>query len=187
MTSNTGPLPAHPDATESSIRAVIGCPSGGQLVTMGFPGLVVGFDGTSYIDPEVLAATLESPALSKARFLIALAEIDELPAEHWKALQEALDRRGIALEHMPIPDFSIPDGRFLKTWERRAAEYHEVLDIGGTIGITCHYGAGRSGTIAARLMIERGLDADQAIAQVRLAFPESIESKSQFDWLHQAG
>lgn len=172
---------------ETSIRAVVDCPRGGRIVTMGFPGLAVDFDGTSYMDPHALAATLDSPALLGSAVLIALAETHELPDDHWRHLQDALDQRHRRLEQLPIEDFSVPDAAFLKEWQIRSPQYHDILDQGGTIGVTCHYGAGRSGTIAAYLMIERGARPDEAIACVRQVFPESIESSRQFDWLQEFG
>ncbi|MEO1199260.1 MAG: hypothetical protein AAFX39_08500 [Pseudomonadota bacterium] len=176
-----------PIAADNDIRAVLVCPRGGHIVTMGFPGLAVGFDGTSYIDLEALNATLDDPSLSGSTLLIALAETLEFPDDHWRSLQDALDQRGRRLDHMPIEDFSVPDAKFIEQWPDCSKEYHHILDRGGTIGITCHYGAGRSGTIAAHLMIERGIDPDDAIARVRNAFPDSIESRTQFNWLQKHG
>ncbi len=167
------------------MRAVLACPGGGHIVTMGFPGLAIGFDGASYIDPDALASTLDHPSLRDSVLLIALAEQHELPEDHWRSLKDALEVRGTQLDHMPIQDFSVPDATFLEEWRRRSVRYQEILDHGGTIGITCHYGAGRSGTIAASLMIERGLDPSAAIARVRQAFPGSVESQKQVDWLHR--
>ncbi len=176
-----------PADADTSIRAVLDCPGGGQIVTMGFPGLAIGFDGASYLDPNALAATLDHPSLSGSALLIALAEKHEFPEDHWQKLADALTKRGVRLDHMPIEDFSVPDARFLKSWQGHMARYHTTLDDGGTIGITCHYGAGRSGTIAAHLMIERGISPDEAIARVRRAFPESIENCKQFNWLQKHG
>ena len=178
---------ARPAGADTSIRALVDCPRGGRIVTMGFPGLAIGFDGASCLDPNALAATLDHPSLSGSALLIALAEKHEFPEDHWQKLADALAKRGVRLDHMPIEDFSAPDGSFLKAWRGRSAAYHQILDQGGTLGITCHYGAGRSGTIAARLMIERGISPDEAIARVRRAFPESVESRKQFDWLQKHG
>ena len=172
---------------ETSIRAVLDCPRGGRIVTMGFPGLTIAVDGTSYMDPDALAATLDNVSLQGSTLLIALAEKHEFPDDHWRGLQDALDERGRRLDQLPIEDFSAPDDSFLKEWRGRSDRYHQILDQGGTIGITCHYGAGRSGTIAAYLMIERGISPDEAIARVRRAFPESIESRAQLNWLQKHG
>ena len=171
---------------DSSIRAAVACPGGGTIVTMGFPGLNVGFDGTSYLDPQILALTLDHLERAGVSCLIALAERQEFPSEHWDGLNAALAQRSIELDHLPIEDFAAPDARFLQAWANNKTRYHAILDQGGVLGITCHYGAGRSGTIAAHIMIERGVAPREAIERIREAFPESIESQVQYDWLFLA-
>ena len=184
MTTEQTPALAGSSA-QTSIRAVLDCSGGGRIVTMGFPGLAIGFDSASYCDPDMLALTLDDEALSDVAVVIALAERQEFSEDHWRCLDVALAARGARLDHLPIKDFSVPDARFLGTWQSRSETYHAILDRGGVLGLTCHYGAGRSGTIAAHMMIERGLSPNDAISKVRHAFPDSIESREQFDWLHQ--
>ena len=169
--------------TETSIRAVIECVPVGRIVTMGFPGLLTTFDGAAHIDPDAMGATLNDIRLANCGIMIALAERDELPDGALQMLEEALSRRAIAFAHMPIVDYAAPAADFEALWATKAAEFHRLLAEGGTIGISCHYGAGRSGTIAAHLLIERGAQANEAVAAVRDAFAESIESEAQLSWL----
>ena len=162
---------------------MIDCLGGGRIVTMGFPGLEPDVSGGAYIDPERRSETLDHPALARCAVLIALVEEGDVPEGALEGLGEALARRDIVLEHAPIADYAAPSGAFEAQWSAKAPGFQALLDAGRTIGICCHYGAGRSGTIAARLLIERGLTSAEAIARVREAFPESIESKAQLDWL----
>ena len=49
--------------------------------------------------------------------------------------------------------------------------------------VHCLAGLGRSGTVAARLLIELGHDPDEAIRRVRLARPGAIQSAAQEHYL----
>ena len=174
------------DGSLSSARAILDCPGGGRIVTMGFPGLAVSVDGTSYLEPERLNATLDDLESNKTSVLVALAETKEFGEEHWSGVTDALSARNIQLGHMPIEDFAAPDDDFMHAWTKRSLDFHALLDQDLALGLTCHYGAGRSGTIAAYVLIERGLTPQQAITQVRGGFDKSIESVVQVDWLYDS-
>ena len=178
------------DATgnETSIRAVLQSPGGGRIVTMGFPGLLAAHDGSAHIDPAQMQATLHQAARLGTEQLLVLTEVSELPENAHHLLASAATDAGIQPTlWLPIADYGIPDARFLQAWQDLAPRLHRRLDDGAALGITCHYGAGRSGTIAAMLLVERGLDPPQAIAELRAAFAESIESPAQLDWLLSLG
>lgn len=168
---------------ENSIRAVIDCPRGGRIVTMGFPGVAIDVSGASYMDPAHLHATLSDERLADCALVLALPEATDLPKGALAILKLELRLRGVEMAHLPIVDYGAPSAAFEDQWRGYAAGLQAHLDAGRTIGVTCHYGAGRSGTIAARLLIERGLAPANAIAEVRAAFPEAIESDAQQAWL----
>ncbi|WP_156799452.1 hypothetical protein [Oceanicola granulosus] len=167
----------------TSVRASIPAPGGGWLVMTGFPGLESGIDGTPYIDPESLDATLTAVRAFEAGLLVVLAEEGELPAGSFGHLAVAAARHGIELAPAPIADFSTPGPAFEATWASLGGRVHGRLAEGGAVGLCCQYGAGRSGMIAARVLIERDLPADEAIAAVRIRFGEAIENRLQEEWL----
>jgi hypothetical protein len=78
---------------------------------------------------------------------------------------------GIRFEHAPLPDFAVPDAAFERDW-RGLAE-------GRGVAFHCRAGLGRSGTMAARLLIELGLRPEEAIARIRAARPGAIETAEQ--------
>ncbi len=62
-------------------------------------------------------------------------------------------------------------------------ELHAALDRGEAILLHCAGGKGRSGMVAARLLAERGVAGESAIAAVRTARPGAIETVEQEWWV----
>lgn len=168
---------------EVSLRAAIATPRGGRIVTMGFPGLAYGVDGKGFIDPDRLNATLDHGNLEGASLLIVLVEPGELPPDAMDLLTAAGRARGIRIVHLPIKDYNVPDAAFAAGWARVADAVRDGTGDGGVLGLSCHYGAGRSGMIAAGLLIDQGLSAGEAVAALRRQFPDSVESEAQMRWL----
>ena len=73
----------------------------------------------------------------------------------------------------------MPDSAFEAGWTELAATVHRLLAAGERVLIHCHGGRGRSGLVAARLLIDRGMDAPAALATVRRARRGAIETAGQ--------
>lgn len=173
------------DPENTSIRAILPVPQGGYVAMSGFPGLETAFDGEAYIDPDSMGETLSGLRKAGATSVIILAEEAEFPPGTFQLLQKVAGQVTLDIEFLPIEDFSVPDATFMESWELRRPALFEELAGGGTVAVCCQYGAGRSGLIAAYILIESGVPADQAITQVRQHFDEAIESKEQEVWLYQ--
>lgn len=102
------------------------------------------------------------------------------PGARADALGRALTQAGIAWHHLPIQDFGVPDAAFALAWQGAGATLRRTLLAGGRVLVHCAAGRGRSGTIAARLLVELGeADAAGAIARVRAARPGAVETAAQ--------
>lgn len=71
-------------------------------------------------------------------------------------LPEMTGNLGIRWFHLPIVDLDIPDGRFVEEWEVAGKDLRQLLEDGGKIVLHCRGGLGRTGMIAARLLVEFG-------------------------------
>ena len=88
-------------------------------------------------------------------------------------------RADIRYFHLPIEDTSVPDPQFEEQWEDAGREIRDDLINGRKVLIHCKGGLGRTGTIAARLLVELGVEPDAAIGRVREARPGAIENALQ--------
>ncbi|HEV8631035.1 MAG TPA: ADP-ribosylglycohydrolase family protein [Thermoanaerobaculia bacterium] len=95
------------------------------------------------------------------------------------ALAEGAARRHVAWLHLPIADAGVPDAAFERRWERAGMWLRELLRRGRGVVVHCKGGLGRTGMIAARLLVELGEAPEEAIARVRRARPNAIETREQ--------
>jgi ADP-ribosyl-[dinitrogen reductase] hydrolase len=91
----------------------------------------------------------------------------------------AMRRAGLPWRHLPIRDGDVPDAAFERAWSTLGAEARRVLLDGGRVLLHCRAGLGRTGMIAARLLVELGTSHDAAIAAVRRARIGTIETGAQ--------
>lgn len=119
--------------------------------------------------------------------VLSLATAEEL-CEHGVAnMQDVFLQHSLSWTHFPIKDFDIPSVADTKAWSALETILAERLKTGGRILIHCRAGFGRSGMIAARLLMACGSTPDKAVETVRDARPGTIETPAQLDWARNAG
>jgi ADP-ribosyl-[dinitrogen reductase] hydrolase len=87
--------------------------------------------------------------------------------------------------HLPIVDVWVPDKAFEEEWERAGEDLRRILRDGGRIVIHCRGGLGRTGLVAARLLIEFGMAPQEAIRRVRAARPGAIQTREQEEYVRR--
>jgi protein-tyrosine phosphatase len=127
-----------------------------------------------------------------AGVIVTLLESWELTCLKVEALPETVQAYGMSWCH-----FSLKDGGPLEyqgdgfvehgfdRWSVPCVLLRLFLQTGGRILIHCRGGLGRTGTLAARLLIEEGQDAETAIKTVRSVRPGAIETESQKRYLRE--
>ena len=85
--------------------------------------------------------------------------------------------------HMPISDLKAPDHKFIDKWQVTKVLLKNDLTEGKNIVLHCMGGKGRSGTIAAILLIEFSEQNKDAIDIVREKRKGAIETKEQEDFI----
>lgn len=98
-------------------------------------------------------------------------------------LTQELTRHGIDWLHLPIVDMEAPDERFETAWVDLWPRLDKELQQGGRVFIHCYAGLGRTGTVAALILMQYGMSDLDAIRAVRAARPGSVQSLEQEDYL----
>jgi ADP-ribosyl-[dinitrogen reductase] hydrolase len=114
-------------------------------------------------------------------------EIDDLKVF---GLRKAVPAHGMSWWHLPVQD-GLPleyhgDGfteRGDDRWCAPCALLREFLHKGGRVLIHCRGGLGRTGTLAARLLIEDGVPPKTALREVRRVRPGAVETDAQERYL----
>ena len=86
--------------------------------------------------------------------------------------------------HLPIVDVHPPDKRFFDLWESAGPKLRQILLDGGKILIHCRGGIGRTGTVAAQLLVELSMPPKEAIKAVRSARHGTIETSEQEEYVY---
>lgn len=126
-----------------------------------------------------LATDLDHIQAWGASTVVTLIEDHEFGLLEVESLGRAVQDRAMVWMHLPIRDVSVPDRRFEEAWKTKGEELHRRLDAGERILIHCRGGLGRTGLVAACMLVERGFPAGTAIRQVRAARPHAVETHAQ--------
>lgn len=123
----------------------------------------------------------------RARALVSLIELEEF---HWCGVADLparVERAGLRHLHLPIRDMGIPGEEFERRWQEEGPALRQMLLDGERIVLHCLAGLGRTGTVAARLLVELGTDPAEAIRTVRLARPGTIQTVEQEQYVLRCG
>ena len=111
--------------------------------------------------------------------VVSLIETHEFAALQVIDLPETVSQMGMSWRHLPIRDRCPPSSEFNLRWQTLAPEILTTLAAGKNVFLHCMGGLGRTGLVAACILIESGLDQKEAIKKVRKARPKTIETALQ--------
>ena len=121
----------------------------------------------------------------KANGVVTLMEEQELSHLKLQNLPDMVEKCGLWWRYLPIQDMYVPDERFEKAWEVEGQRLRSLLQNGERIIIHCFAGLGRTGMIAARILVELGMDPANAILRVREADDRRIQTERQINFVQQ--
>ncbi len=153
------------------------------MVLSGTPGLFVEEDGGLSLDDAALQAEMARFKNHDVKTLIALIEDAELHPVAFEDIEEAAVAVGIRSLRLPIADFHAPTAEQEADWAEIRGHARQVLAEGGSVAFFCLAGIGRSGMMAACLLVHLGLTPEDALSEVRRIRPDALETDAQLAYL----
>ncbi|PWK49872.1 dual specificity protein phosphatase family protein [Pleionea mediterranea] len=117
------------------------------------------------------------------RTVISLMEMHEFDRLGVGEFSVSIQSHAVEWIHLPIKDMCTPDFEFEQSFSKYLRQLLNFLAAGGSIVLHCRGGLGRTGMIAARLLVETGQSPQQAIEQVRKQRPNAIETFAQEEYI----
>ena len=169
-------------ATHPLQIAALDTPAGGRIGMTFCPGKR---DPAAMTGPweRDLGVDLQAIADWGAGTLVTLMEAHELVQLGVSEIGRRAESVGMAWSHLPIRDVSVPDAAFERAWETAGSALREKLIDGQGVVVHCRGGLGRTGLIAARLLIELGEPPREALERVRAARPGAVETRQQEEYV----
>ncbi len=114
-----------------------------------------------------------------AKLVLTLVEPAELTLLNVPQLGQSIQQRGMEWCHLPIADYSTPTTEFEQQWLSHGKQIRSLLRTGDDIVVHCKGGLGRAGMMAARILVELGVEPEDAIHSVRRVREGAIETPAQ--------
>jgi len=119
-----------------------------------------------------------------AAAVVTLIEDHEFGMLGVERLSQAVRDAGMEWHHLPIRDVHVPDARFEAGWASAVVRIGDRLRNGERVLVHCRGGLGRTGMVAARLLVEfAGATPQQALDDVRAARHGAVETPEQEAWV----
>ncbi|NJC88146.1 MAG: ADP-ribosyl-(dinitrogen reductase) hydrolase [Desulfuromonas sp.] len=126
-----------------------------------------------------LEADLDVIRMWDAAAVLTLMEAHEFSPLGIRVFPQVMRREPFQWLMLPIRDMHPPESGFERQWAHVRDNLHALLRSGKRILLHCRGGLGRTGTVAARLLVEFGVEPEEAIRRVRAARPGTIETAAQ--------
>ncbi|MGF1703799.1 phosphatase [Photobacterium makurazakiensis] len=110
-------------------------------------------------------------------------EPTDLPNDGLTKLAEACQELGMKWYHLPIEDDCAPGASFDANWAEANKAAQALLDKGDSLVIHCMGGSGRTGLIAARIMLSRGAELQSTITQIQALRPGAFTRQPHIDYI----
>lgn len=132
-----------------------------------------------------LTLALDQLRFAGAHGVVTLMTAAELARLELDQLGQQVEREGMRWFHLPIEDDQAPDSAFDLTWQQALPAMRELLGDGKHLVIHCKGGSGRTGLVAAALLMTLGQPQADAMAAIKAHRPKAFTLAEHRQWLDQ--
>lgn len=108
---------------------------------------------------------------------------DELDNNQLANLGALVKAKGMSWFHLPIMDDEAPEAAFLDAWQTAGPALHRLIEQGKTIAAHCKGGSGRTGLVAAQILLERGEAIEPLMKRIKKLRPNAFMHACHRDYL----
>jgi protein-tyrosine phosphatase len=127
--------------------------------------------GTKGVD---LASSVQQLKAAGTQVLLTLMPTTEMQLNNAEQLPELCAEAGIQWFQLPIADDHAPEQDFQQNWPAASTVVLPLLHAGGIVAIHCKGGSGRTGLVAAQLLLELGYSKAETLALVQALRPYAL-------------
>jgi len=131
-----------------------------------------------------LVSSLEQLKADNVVAIITAISSEEMQAKQVGELGELTRKLGMAWFHLPIEDDCAPDAEFEAAWSEVSPQVAELMTK-GKVALHCMGGSGRTGLLAARVLLDKGWELATIIEQVRALRPGAFQKPVQLEYVEQ--
>ncbi|WP_062267737.1 cyclin-dependent kinase inhibitor 3 family protein [Endozoicomonas arenosclerae] len=117
--------------------------------------------------------------------ILTLMTTEEMEKNQVADLEAETNKSGMKWFHLPIADDQGPTEVYAAAWSAAGPEVHQLLNQGQSVAIHCKGGSGRTGLVAAQIMLERGMELDHSIKLIKEQRPGAFSSPQQQEYIQQ--
>ncbi|PKF51590.1 cyclin-dependent kinase inhibitor 3 family protein [Enterovibrio nigricans] len=110
---------------------------------------------------------------------------EEMDTKGVGSLPEEVKKAGLAWFHAPIEDDCAPEDAFQTGWKGISPSVHQALDNGEKVALHCMGGSGRTGLLAAHILLEKGWALPDIVTQVQALRPGAFTKEVQVQYINQ--
>ncbi|MEZ8495054.1 cyclin-dependent kinase inhibitor 3 family protein [Vibrio splendidus] len=108
----------------------------------------------------------------------------ELASKDVAALGEKTRALGMQWFQIEIEDDCAPGADFAAKWQAASPALHQVIDNGGKVAMHCMGGSGRTGLLAAHLLLEKSWDMSKIVQEVQALRPGAFTKPIQVEYIN---
>ncbi len=108
---------------------------------------------------------------------------EEMASKNVGELGEKAKALGLKWFHLPIEDDCAPEADFAQQWKAVSPELHEIVKQGDKIAMHCMGGSGRTGLLAANLLLELDWPLPKIVTEVKALRPGAFSKPVQVNYV----